>query len=308
MLSKFILTIILSSFLPLLNQGYGNFLSYQKNNIRPANSIGGQVAGDKTEGTLGPEKINNKNLGVKISAFSAVVVDEISGAILFEKNSELARPIASITKLMTALTFLDTQPDLKKEIEIMESDLAGTGKTNLLVGEKIKLEDLFYLSLINSDNNATLALVRSTGLSEEEFIRQINVKARGLGLWKAHFADPVGLSKENIATAQETAKILDLALRHALIKKILPLKDYTFTVVNGETRQVKNTNQLLNSYLNVLGGKTGYTEEAGYCFAGAIKLKNEQTIITVVLDSATDTDRFNDTKALVNWVEENYKW
>lgn len=262
----------------------------------------------------GPQRIINKNLGVRISASSAIVIDKVSDKILFSKNHNQERPIASITKLMTAIIFLETNPDLKKEIEIISEDITDIGKINLLLGEKSTLEDLFYLSLVSSDNNATLSLVRSTGISEQEFVEKMNQKAKELNLNNTHFADPIGLKKENVSTSYEVALLLKIALENNLIKKALTTKIYSFDSLSGSKKHhsVESTNQFLThpslNWWNSQGGKTGYIDESGYCFTGMFKLSNKHEIITVVLDSPQADGRFQDSKSLVSWVSENYKW
>lgn len=296
MLSKLLLTILLSSQILLPSVQDGNVLGTTS-----------QEAGDKIV-IEGPERIINKNLGVQISATTGVVIDVESGKILFSKNLHATRAIASITKLMSALVFLDTNPDLSQIIEITSEDLTGIGQANFAVGEKIKLENLLYLSLIASDNDATFAIVRATGMTEDEFINKMNIKAKGMGLSNTQFADPVGLNKNNISTAYELAQILRLCSRHSLIRKIISFKNYSFTSESNKYHAVESTNKLLGSYLNVLGGKTGYIDEAGYCFASLIKLGNDAEIISVILNAPGANDRFNDTKRVVNWVETNYQW
>lgn len=298
MLVKLILTFLLTSqiFMPQTNQNSGVILGVQE-------------AGDKA-GTaqLVPQRINPKNLSVEISAKSAVVVDRQSGQILFDKQAQAVRSIASITKLTTVLTFLDTNPDFDQVVKITAADMTGAGSLNLMVGEEVTIKDLLYLSLVNSDNNATLALVHATQMTEEEFVKKMNLKTKGMGLLNTKFVDAVGLDKNNVATAWEVTKILDVVSRHALIKEILLVAGYDFVSVSGKSHHIKNTNKLLNSYLNILAGKTGFIDEAGYCFTSLIKLKNGHEILTAVLGSTTADNRFQDTKAIVNWVENNYQW
>ena len=176
-----------------------------------------------------------------------------------------------------------------------------------MLNEKVLALDLLHLSLIASDNDATMALVRSTKITREEFIKKMNIKAKGMDLQKTFFNDPVGLSKKNVSTAFEIAKILQLAMRHSIIAKILPQQNYSFKSLLDKYHRVESTNKLLNSYLKVLGGKTGFIDEAGYCLTVLSEINNHK-IIAVVLGSNSDNDRFQDTKSLINWVENNYIW
>lgn len=301
MFLKILLTILFSSQLvPALTQE-SKVLGWQNN------SGSEQRAGDSLANQA-PQRINLNNLGPKISAKSAVIIDKNSGQILWSKNPSEKRSIASITKLMTAVVFLSTNPDLKTEITLTNNDIAGGSKLNILLGEKVYLENLLNLALVNSDNNATLALVRATGLTEQEFVEKMNDEAQKNNLLQTTFSDPIGLTNGNVSTALDTANLLTLATNNDLIQKILAQKKYSFTSVAGRTHHVKNTNELLNSYLDVLAGKTGYTDEALYCFASLIKLKNNAEVVAVVLGAPTNEARFQDTKIMTEWVQNNYQW
>ncbi len=297
MFSKLLLTILIAS----------NIIS--PTILHSGEILGSQTqhAGDKVENSM-PQKINSRNLNVKISAQAGIAVDKTTGKILFAKNIHTQRPMASITKLITALVFLDSQPDLEKTIKLTMEDMRQMGQSKLDLDEEIKIKDLLYTALIASDNASTMALVRSTGLSQQKFIEQMNQYVVDMGLSKTSFADPVGLSQHNLSTAFEVNLILRQAFKNELIAKILPMENYSFTSLSDNYHHIKSTNKLLSSYLNISGGKTGYTEEAGYCFTGLIKLKNKQEIITVVLGAVEEEDRFQDTKAIANWVENNYRW
>jgi len=301
MFLKLLLSIILTAnFIPLATN-QAQVLGWQNTNSTE------QRAGDSLA-TQTPQRINPNNLGPVISAQSAVVVDKNSGQILWSKNAAEKKSIASITKLMTAIVFLNTNPDLKSEFYLTQNDIAGGSKLNILIGEHVSLENLLNLTLVNSDNSAALAIIRASGMTKDEFVKKMNEKAEKNNLWQTNFSDPVGLSDNNISTAEEVAKLLNLALKNNLIQKILAQKNYSFTSLSGKTHHVKNTNELLNSYLNVQAGKTGYTDKARYCFVSLIKLKNNAEIITVVLDAQSDQDRFQDTKVMAEWVKENYQW
>lgn len=307
MLANLLITILISSQI-LLPLNSGEVLGVQEQN----NQL--QQKGSTQEGWSQPvpQRIINNNLGVKVSASNAIVIDSASNKILYDKNSNQQRPIASITKLITALVYLDTQPDLQSEIQIQNNDLnKNDGRANLLLNEKILAFDLLHLVLIASDNDATMALVRSTGLSREEFVKKMNIKAKGLGLEKTNFEDSVGLSAKNISTAFEVSQILKLAMRHSTIAKILPNKNYSFKSLSDKYHRAESTNKLLliNPLFQwrVLGGKTGFIDEAGYCFATLSEVNNHK-IITVVLGSASDSERFQDTKSLIQWISENYIW
>jgi D-alanyl-D-alanine endopeptidase (penicillin-binding protein 7) len=247
---------------------------------------------------------------VQISSSTGLVLDSETETILFNKNINTPRPIASITKLMTILTFLDTQPDLEKIIEVLPEDLNGESKRNLYANEKISLKNVLYIALIESDNNATKLLVKHSGLEKDEFIKEMNTKARGMGLKNTSFQGVTGLNENNISTAYEVAKILKTVSKHSLIRQILAVPEYNFSSQTN-FHSLESTNELLTnkkfSWQNILG-KTGYTDEAGGCFVGITKLENGKEIISVILGAPQVNLRFDDTKSILSWVAENYSW
>ncbi len=261
-----------------------------------------------------PEKIEgNRSLGIETTARAAVVLDKETGTVLFEKKIENELPIASITKLMTALVFLDTNPNWEKKIKLLKEDEKEGGIFYARAGEELTIKDLFNMMLVGSVNNAALALARSTGLSQEEFVAKMNQKAQALGLKNTFFVDPAGLEPANVSTALEVAKLLSLALDKDEIREATVKRKYVFSPQNIEKKYyVKNTNELLWSFLNeppykIIGGKTGYLEEAKYNLAIEVQ-NNGHRIIVVVLGSNTIEDRFQEAKGLTFWTFENYKW
>lgn len=263
-----------------------------------------------------PIKINQISLGVKTTAKSVVAIDEKSGKVLFAKNSDQKLSIASITKLMSALVFLDHNPGWGKEVEIKEEDKITAGRLYLGRGEKVTVRDLFYSALVSSTNQSVLALSRSTNLTKEQFIEKMNQKANELGMFGTTFTETTGLDPQNKSTAVDLVKLLNEALKKDEIRKTLTTRAYSFEALNHrqQTIAVVNTDKLLDSFLNdsklgyeILGAKTGSLPEAGYCFA--IKLKKENQLITIVsLGSATSIDRFQEIKGIATWIYENYQW
>ena len=251
-------------------------------------------------------------VNLDLAASSSAVLLVKNNTFLFEKNSTVKQPIASLTKLMTALVFLDNNPGLEKEYIISQNDNVVGGKNNLFIGDTIKVKDLWHTSLVASDNVATMALAHSTGLSDLEFIQAMNSKASKLGLFNTSFAEPTGLSDKNISTARDIARLAKEALSHDEIKKSTIQKEYNFTTKEGREKKISSTDYLLFSEsetkINLLGGKTGYTESAGYCFVGKFTDPRQDEIITVILNSNGKNDRFLETKILVDWVFTNFSW
>jgi D-alanyl-D-alanine carboxypeptidase len=223
--------------------------------------------------------------------------------IIFEKNADQLWPIASITKLVTALVFLDYNQGWEKIYEIKSSDKREGGRIYLFTGDKVKVKDLFYFSLVGSDNTAT------TGLTEKEFVQKMNEKMQRLDLTNTKFIDPIGLNNNNVSTAKEIAKFTKIALANKDICQASLSKKYEFTTLAGRKKVIYNTNELLNKYpdkeINLIGGKTGHMEAAGYCLVSKFK-NNSHEIITVVLGAASDYDRFSLTQRLVDEVYKNF--
>ncbi len=249
---------------------------------------------------------------ISVAADKSAVLSLDDRVFFYAHNADQTQPIASITKLMTALVFIENNPGWDTTYTITEADQVEGGHLNLFPGEEVIISDLFKTSLIASDNGATLALVHATELSEADFVKKMNEKALALGLKRTSFADPVGLSDQNISTAREVALLAKAALAQEKIRQATETKDYEFGTIGGRVKKVESTDYLLfdseKNNFQVLGGKTGYTDKAGYCFVGRFKDGNGREIISVVLNSSGKNERFKESKSLVNWVFSNYDW
>lgn len=249
---------------------------------------------------------------VSLAAKHGAVLAANDRYFLFTFRADEAQPIASITKLMTALVFLDNNPGWDKIYRITPADKVEGGRLNLFPGDEVKLKDLLYTALVASDNGATLALVHATGLSPQEFVAKMNAKAAELGLHQTSFEDPIGLSDNNVSTAREVALLAQAALKREEIRQATIKREYAFKTEGGLEKKIESTDNLLydsgQDSLQVLGGKTGYTDKAGYCFVGRLRGANGQEVISVILNSAGKNDRFKESKGLANWVFENYIW
>lgn len=249
---------------------------------------------------------------IDVSAERGAVLDNSDRVFLFSKQADDPQAIASITKLMTALVFLDNNPGWEETYEITREDIISGGRLHLFLGEKVKVKELFNTALVASDNGAAMALVHASGLSEEAFIQEMNDRARALGLSQTHFVDPIGLSDHNVSTAREVAWLARTALEQPDIKEAVMKKEYRFTTLNGTEKLAESTDYLLFdsaiSPLKVLGGKTGYTDQAGYCFVGLFQTNTGQEFISVVLNSDGRNQRFQESKKLINWALDSYNW
>lgn len=264
-----------------------------------------------------PQKeISGDSLGVDVSAQSVLVVDEKTSKVLYDKNSQENRSIASITKLMTALVFLDYNPGWDSQVKIFESDYRDGSIKYLIGGEVVSTHDLLYVSLISSSNEATVALARSTGLSQDDFVKKMNGKAKQLGMNNTSFSDVTGLSNANKSTAVDIIILAQAAFSNNYINQVTGTESHIITIINsGLTRNIKSTDKILNQEFGLGGqnykvknGKTGYLEAAWYNFVSRVSDSNNRKILAVVLGSLTTYSRFTDTKSLAYWVFNNYNW
>lgn len=234
-----------------------------------------------------------------VYARHAVVLDPSTGQVLYEKNAERSVPIASISKLMTAMVFLELHPDLDRVVEVTRPDVAGAGHTQLRVREHVRLRNLLHMSLMISDNAATRVLARESGLPPEEFLARMNRKALEIGLTHTRFVEVTGLDERNVATATDVARLLQAAAEHELIHEITTTRRYAFTSASRRNHVFGNTNRLLYGRYEIVGGKTGFISAAGYCFATQLRTQGRE-LIAVVLGAPTSATRFADVVRLVN--------
>ncbi|MFN8588527.1 MAG: serine hydrolase [Candidatus Eisenbacteria bacterium] len=232
-----------------------------------------------------------------VYARNAILVDPATGEILFQKNSESSVPIASLTKLMTAMVFLEQKPRLDRAVEVTPVEITGGGHTQLRKGEQVALGDLLHMSLMCSDNVATRVLARESGLAGDEFVARMNRKAVELGLTSTRFVEFTGLDERNVSSASDIARLLHAAAHEPLIQEITTTRSYEFST-ERRAHAIHNTNRLLYGRYDVLGGKTGFILEAGYCFATWIRSQGRD-LIAVVLGAPTNSTRFADAVRLI---------
>jgi D-alanyl-D-alanine carboxypeptidase len=177
----------------------------------------------------------------------------------------------------------------------------------------VTVGDLLRASLVGSDNSATAALVRLSGLSEGDFVGRMNEMAADIGMRATTFYDPTGLSADNRSVASDIARLIDEALKVDVVREATQLPYASFQGASGRAYAVETTDDLLNSFLNappykIVGGKTGYLPEAGYCLGSLVSENGGHEIIVVVLGSETITGRFQDVKALAAWAYKAFEW
>ncbi|MFA6436061.1 MAG: hypothetical protein WCW30_02920, partial [Candidatus Gracilibacteria bacterium] len=246
---------------------------------------------------------------LNLSAESVIAVDLNSAKILYEKNSSLQRPIASLTKIMTGLIIAEEENPYSV-VQISENAAGTEGSIVWLnAGEEMTVKDLMYGLLIASGNDAAVALAEYNAGSTENFIKKMNQKAIFLGLTNTHYSNPVGMdTTDNYSTAQDLALLSMYALQNDFFMEPVSLEKYEVESESGITHEYISTNKLLSEDIGlndveISGLKTGTTPEAGECLITLATYNNDQQILTVVLGSA---DRFNDTENLLRWIDTNY--
>ena len=245
-------------------------------------------------------EVLDRNPSPGIRSASAIVVDLADGRVLLSKNESEIRPIASLTKLATALVFLKTSPNFFQTMTVTREDKEGAGRSRLYTGETVTLNDLFHLMLICSDNVAARVIGRSSGLFPEKFVGRMNEFASSLDLEQTHFADPTGLDPGNVSTAAECSIIFKTALEDGLIREVMSKRSYSFKPINGKRiYMIHNTNRMLFGRDDIICGKTGYISESGYCLALGVECEGGRELAAVVLGAPTSGTRFRDAARLL---------
>ena len=238
-----------------------------------------------------------------VRAAAAIIYDPDTNQVLWEENSQSERSIASITKVMTATVFLESNPDLSQPVAMARSDVFNASTTHLRANDKVTTDDLLHLLLIASDNAAARALARVSPHGSDGFVRRMNEKAAELGLESTHYADPSGLLSDNISTAYDMARLITHASQDDRISSIMRTYEYT---VYSARRPITfhSTNHLLGrSDVDVRAGKTGFISKAGYCLATVLRLpESGQNVAVVVFGARSNAGRFMESRNLVNWV------
>lgn len=266
----------------------------------------GQIAGAKEKTNI-PTKTGN-SIDVIISAKSALVWDKETGAILYEKNAYEKRPVASLSKILSALivrqnTNLTSMVEIPPEVKIAQRKGADI---ELPVGDKASVYDLLSAGLIASANDAMVTLAVHISGNEETFSETANKFAAKNGVYSTNISNATGLDGgKQYSTAYDVKKLFSLAYRDQVLRNILVSEKGDLTTANGIKRKYTSTNRLLGTYLPVLAAKTGYTVEAGENLVIMTHGDKGQEIGAIVLGSEA---RFQDMKVLVEWIWRNYTW
>jgi D-alanyl-D-alanine endopeptidase (penicillin-binding protein 7) len=244
----------------------------------------------------------------KVFLRSAVVLvqDAESGETLYAKNQGAILPIASITKLMTAMVMLDAKLDLEQRVVISGEDqdtIKGT-RSRLRPGTVLTRSDLLLLALMSSENRAAFSLARTYPGGTEVFVAAMNAKARALGMNDSHFVDPTGLSSSNVSSARDLARLVAAAHEYPLIRQYSTTGGATVQSL-GHSLDYRNTNGLVrNEHWDIGVQKTGYISEAGRCMVMRVRLASREVIV-VLLDSWGKLSRIGDANRIKKWLESN---
>jgi D-alanyl-D-alanine carboxypeptidase len=261
---------------------------------------------------------------LKVWAGSSVVIDADSGTIIHYENGRKQTQIASLTKMMTAVLTMENIKDLNEEVTITKEDLHVDGTVvgcptsvfcngnRMFVGEKVRAKDLLTVMLMNSANDSATALGVHMAGSADKFVAMMNKKAKDMGLEDTHFCTPSGLEIDGqedqcYSSAYDIARIAAYSLKYDTIWNIMKIPDGKFYSSDGKyMHELKNTDMLLSTLPNCIGGKTGFTPLAGKSLMlGAEDPTGKHKIISVILN---DEQRWDDMRNLVSWVFNNYTW
>ena len=240
----------------------------------------------------------------QLRSSSAYVVDP-SGRTLYAKNITAVQPIASITKLMTAMVVLDAKLDLNELIAVTDEDIDGLKHTSsrLQVGTMLTRDDMLRLALMASENRAASALGRAYPGGFPAFLAAMNRKAVELGMTSTHFLDSTGLNRENVSTAEDLAKLVTAAYKYPIIQQYTTLTEYSVRSNSGRVLNYRNSNGLVRSDdWQIEVSKTGYIAEAGRCLVMQARIAATPVVI-VLLDSWGKYTRIADANRIKKWVE-----
>ena len=242
---------------------------------------------------------------LKLGSAVAMVVDQASGATIYSHNAANQAPIASITKLMSAMVLLDAGLNMEEPITVAEEDvdsLRNSG-SRLRVGTTLTRQEMLQIALMASENRATAALARTYPGSTARFVAAMNHKAAELGMSHSHFVDPTGLHSENVSTAEDLVKMVRAGHNYEQIRAITTTEAYDVVQDNGRRTPYKNTNALVKSPAWEIGlSKTGFINEAGRCLVMQAKIASRPVII-VLLDSWGKYTRIADANRVKKWLE-----
>lgn len=241
-----------------------------------------------------------------LASAAALMIDIENGKPIYQKNPDRVLPIASITKLMTAMVVLDSKPDMNETIIITEKDVdtIKNSHSRLPVGTKLTRQEAFLLALMSSENRAAHALARNYPGGTSAFVLAMNKKAKSIGMIHSKFEDPTGLDADNVSTALDLSKMVVAASKYKSIENATTTGD-ALMMIGRQMKSYRNTNPLVRSSTwDIDLSKTGYIQEAGRCLVMKATVNNKPVAI-VLLDSKGQMTRIGDANRLKQWAERN---
>jgi D-alanyl-D-alanine endopeptidase (penicillin-binding protein 7) len=240
----------------------------------------------------------------KLKSSSVLIVDQSDSSVLYSRHPDVAMPIASITKLMTALVVLDAKQPLDEPIRISDADrdVPKGAFSRLAVGTTLSRGDLMHLALMSSENRAAHALGNNYPGGMPAMVIAMNAKAAQLGMTNAHFVDPTGLSSQNVASPEDLSKLVIAASHNPTIREYSTDKRYAVRVRKRLVEFHNTDNLVANPTWNIIVQKTGYITEAGKCLVMEAVIEGRSVVI-VLLDSLGKYTRVADAKRIKTWME-----
>ena len=273
---------------------------YQRVSLRPSAPVVPPVI---SAGELAGLNLTRDPLALKSNV--AYVMDQASSQVLFEKNADVALPIASVTKLMTAMVVVESHQDMNEVLEVTDDDVDREkfSTSRLKVGSKLTRDDMLHIALMASENRAASALGRNYPGGLPAFVAAMNAKARSLGMVNTHYNDSTGLSKLNVASAHDLAKLVVAAYQHPIIREYSTDTKYLVEPNAHSTMQYGSSNPrlTLNKDWDLGLQKTGYINEAGHCLVLQTRIDG-RPVVMVFLDSKGRYSHVADAMRMRQWV------
>jgi len=248
---------------------------------------------------------NAGRVNLKLRSRAVIVFDERDNEIIMQRNAGLVVPVASLTKLMTAMVIIDAELDMDETITInkQDKDRIRYSRSRLRKGMTFTRKDLLLIALAASENRAALALARTYPGGTDEFVNAMNHKAQQLGLTKTRFSDPAGLGNDNVSTAQELMRMVKTASTYSVIREFTTQTRQSITdLKNGSQIKFGNTNRLIKKVSwPITLSKTGFTRDAGNCLVMQTKI-NARPVIIVLLESWGKLSKYGDSNRIKKWL------
>jgi D-alanyl-D-alanine endopeptidase (penicillin-binding protein 7) len=233
---------------------------------------------------------------------AALIVDNVNNDVLLAQSALEKRPIASLSKLLTSLVFVESGVDLSTIAQVTKDDAFESSRSHFRPGDKLALRDFLYATLVSSDNRAARVLARSAGMTSDAFVARMNDMAHELGMDSTHVVEPTGLSQDNVSNARDCAIALNTVLKNPLLRQIASTPDTTVRCLNRRRLyHLVNTNRLLRGGFRFVGSKTGYIDAAGWCIAARSAADDGHDVTVVVLGAPSNSNRFRALRNALKW-------